>query len=543
MNADTTPRGFDDFTLHLGDVMRGERATMGKSLLDVQRELRIKASYIAAIENCDPSAFDTPGFIAGYVRSYARYLGMDPDECYRLFCEESGFAVAHGMSERASTIRKGNGDLPAPVARDIFEHPRMPFVPAGESFFSRIEPGAIGSLLVLVALLSGIGYGGYAVLREVQRVQVAPVDQTPLVLSDLDPVQTTTVTPPEEGSQQVASADGAGPFSPPSNEALDRLYRPKALDVPVLVARDAPISSLDPSTVGAFAQAERNQLPQVDPTTVGAEMQVAGLPAPLPGTEQPQAALLGGKTVTLVAVRPAWVRVRGANGKVLYERVMEPGDTWTVPEGQSEASLTVGESGALYLATNGQTLGPLGPKGQVTRDVALLPEVVTAAYKPAVPETDGDLQRVLAKLNENAVPAAAQTLVAQAAPAVTQPGAPKVLQDAAPGVTMIAVRPAWVRVRSADGSVIFEKTMRAGDTWTAPATQDPASVRVGESGAVYFAVNGQTYGPVGASGTVTKNLPLSVEHLTTAYKVADLTRDADLSRVVAELSGDLVRAD
>ena len=57
---DVQPKGFDDFELRLGDVMRGERATMGKSLLDVQRELRIKAGYIAAIENCDPSAFDTP---------------------------------------------------------------------------------------------------------------------------------------------------------------------------------------------------------------------------------------------------------------------------------------------------------------------------------------------------------------------------------------------------------------------------------------------------------------------------------------------------
>ena len=37
------PRWFDDFQLRLGDIMRGERATMGKSLLDVQRELRIKA--------------------------------------------------------------------------------------------------------------------------------------------------------------------------------------------------------------------------------------------------------------------------------------------------------------------------------------------------------------------------------------------------------------------------------------------------------------------------------------------------------------------
>ena len=80
------PKGFDDYELRLGDIMRGERATLAKSLLDVQRELKIKASYIAAIENCDVSAFETPGFVAGYVRSYARYLGMDPETTFRRFC-------------------------------------------------------------------------------------------------------------------------------------------------------------------------------------------------------------------------------------------------------------------------------------------------------------------------------------------------------------------------------------------------------------------------------------------------------------------------
>ena len=58
-------KGFDDYPVKLGDLMRGERATLGKSLLDVQRDLRIKATYIAAIESTDPSVFSTPGFIAG----------------------------------------------------------------------------------------------------------------------------------------------------------------------------------------------------------------------------------------------------------------------------------------------------------------------------------------------------------------------------------------------------------------------------------------------------------------------------------------------
>ena len=55
-NKEDRPKGFDDFELKLGDTLRGERATLGKSLVEVQNELKIKAAYISAIENCDPLA-------------------------------------------------------------------------------------------------------------------------------------------------------------------------------------------------------------------------------------------------------------------------------------------------------------------------------------------------------------------------------------------------------------------------------------------------------------------------------------------------------
>lgn len=42
---------------------------------------------------------------------------------------------------------------------------------------------------MLLAVIAGIGYGGWSVLKEVQQVQVAPVDQAPVVLSDLDPIE------------------------------------------------------------------------------------------------------------------------------------------------------------------------------------------------------------------------------------------------------------------------------------------------------------------------------------------------------------------
>ena len=75
----------------MGDIIRGERATQGKSVTDVRLELRLNKAYIIAIEHGDLAAFRTPKFIRGYVCSYAKYLGIDPDEAFEIFCVDTGF--------------------------------------------------------------------------------------------------------------------------------------------------------------------------------------------------------------------------------------------------------------------------------------------------------------------------------------------------------------------------------------------------------------------------------------------------------------------
>ena len=84
---------FDDFEVTLGDIMRGERATRGKSITDVRLELRLPKSYILAIENGDLSAFRCPEFVRGYIYSYAHYLGLDPIQAFSTFCLETGFSL------------------------------------------------------------------------------------------------------------------------------------------------------------------------------------------------------------------------------------------------------------------------------------------------------------------------------------------------------------------------------------------------------------------------------------------------------------------
>ncbi len=409
------PLGFDDYDLRLGDMMRGERATLGKSLLDVQRELKIKATYIAAIENADPSAFDTPGFIAGYVRSYARYLGMDSEWAFRKFCEEANFEKVHGMSAEASGARSAGVSRNAVAGvrrKDPFADPETPFIPRGTAVFSGFEPAALGAVLVLVLLIGGVAYGGWTVLQEIQRVKFAPVEQAPGVVVALDPL-----APSEEA---VATAGEAAGVSVPPPDSFRRLYRPEALETPVFVARDGPISTLDPDETGVLAAtAAPDSLPE-----------------------------------------------RGASAKAP-----------SLPF--ASLALTGNDREQRGMVANGNTLS---------------------------------------------------------APQVIEERTVKVLEDPAAPVAIIATRPAWMQVKTADGTVILEKILDAGERYVVPVSEHPPVLRTGYAGAVYFAVNGQTYGPAGEGPKVAKNIVLGPEELKEAFTVARLEDHPELAKVVAELT-------
>jgi cytoskeletal protein RodZ len=366
------PKGFDDFELRLGDLMRGERATLGKSLLDIQRELKIKATYIAAIENADVSAFETPGFIAGNVRSYARYLGMDPDWAFAKFCREANFEVAHGMSAAASSVSMTalRARQVANEGREGFGDLNTAFIPRSESLFARVEPGAIGSLAVLIALIGALGYGGWSVLQEVQRVQLSPIEQAPVVVAELDPLAGVKAAP-----EQVADA---GTDSTAGSDRLDRLYQAEALEAPVLTARDGPIGTINPRVVGVLT-ADAGVAPAAkDSLQAAIDDTVQVVVAAKPGVE-------------VLAVRPSWVRVSAADGTVLFEKILDAGERYAVPPLQQAALLRSGNSGSIYFVVNGKTYGPAAPGAQVIKNVALSAEALTAGYQTADISGDADL--------------------------------------------------------------------------------------------------------------------------------------------------------
>ncbi|WP_121065103.1 helix-turn-helix domain-containing protein [Chachezhania antarctica] len=391
------PKGFDDYDFRIGDVMRGERATRGKSLLDVQRELRIKATYIAAVENADPSAFDTPGFIAGYVRSYARYLELDPDETFAQFCKESGFSASHGMSDLASTASRNRAEAgPKQISKkDPFADKNSPFAGIQTSVWDQIDYRAVGSSLVLVALIGGLVFGGWTFLRQVQQVQLDPLEDAADALTGLDPLDTAT-TASDDGSVETAQAT--------TDEKLGRLYRPQALEVPVLVSRDAPIASLDPGSVGAFgAPGGPWQSPQTaaeslfDPARLASITTgpAAGPAEADPAAPQPQVVEAKPEEVRIVAVREAWMRVTAPDGSVIFSALMAPGDHFDLPAFEGTPTLLSGASDGAYFEVGGTLYGPVGD-GTVVRDVKLTVADIQDRYTPADPDLDADLSRYAA---------------------------------------------------------------------------------------------------------------------------------------------------
>jgi hypothetical protein len=191
------------------------------------------------------------------------------------------------------------------------------------------------------------------------------------------------------------------------------------------------------------------------------------------------------------------------------------------------STIRPGAIGALASAEPSEPFVPPRPEEALdaTRSLASAVDAVLADIAGTDAGQSGDLSGPLA--------------AAAAEDAPDGPIPPRVLADEPDAIVLVAVREAWVRVRSAEGDTLFEKVLSPGETYEVPAGAAPANLRTGNSGAVYFSVAGRTYGPV-APGVQVVNAELSAERVPQDYALADLEGDTDLARVVAELAAEPV---
>ncbi|MBV9271602.1 MAG: helix-turn-helix domain-containing protein [Candidatus Eremiobacteraeota bacterium] len=94
--------------MSLGERFRAAREERGLSLSDVAEQIRIRSVYLAAIEDENWSAIGAPVYIRGFIRTYARFLGLDSAEAVSQFNEAMG-APAAGGDASSQTQRSSVG--------------------------------------------------------------------------------------------------------------------------------------------------------------------------------------------------------------------------------------------------------------------------------------------------------------------------------------------------------------------------------------------------------------------------------------------------
>ena len=352
-------KGYDSYTVTLGDKLRGERATLGKTLEDVERETRLRIEFLLGIENADISAFPAPSFIAGYVRSYASHLNMDPEECFIQFCKESGFI---GLQSQINGTKKNKVVKATKHLDDPILNPQIPKNKIQNGKFNNFSISGLFSLTALLLLIFGLGYGGVTVLNEVQKVNLSPLNQLPSIKTN-----TSTLSNENSFFEKINTNN----LNIASNADLENLYRPTELILPLLTPRDGPISAIDPSSSGVYAQEDKS--------LIDLEIKTSTFKI----TQAPQVTEKEPKAIYVIAQKPAWVRIFEPNGNILFENILDTGQRYKVPKSAKSAMLRAGNSGFVYLMIGDDFYGPLGTSTGVAKKVNLQSEMIIENYELA----------------------------------------------------------------------------------------------------------------------------------------------------------------
>jgi len=74
----------------LGDEFRAAREARHLSLSDVSEQIHIRSVYLRSIEDQDWAATAAPVYVRGFIRTYARFLGLDAEAAVAQYNELTG---------------------------------------------------------------------------------------------------------------------------------------------------------------------------------------------------------------------------------------------------------------------------------------------------------------------------------------------------------------------------------------------------------------------------------------------------------------------
>jgi cytoskeleton protein RodZ len=299
----------------IGEFFKQVRETKGLTVDEVASKTRIRTDFVKALEEGNFAKLPDQVFARGFVRSYARSLGLDEEDAIHRFTQSAGAFYEKQDERERLKVRQAEEERKRRANR-------------------KAVAVAIGiAILTLVFLLS----------REQSSVLVRRS------VSDLPPLTKRAAPGPAE-----PAARQEPPMSSPGAKA----------NVPGTTSTK-PVAE----SAGSQGTAE----PAVATATPEAALPVPpslGNDGPLGGISLEGSATTEGQLVLdLEATELSWVVVQ-IDGGSPQEALLRPGEKvkW---KGQDQFTLTLGNAGGVKAELNGKPQKPFGPSGKVARDIVL----------------------------------------------------------------------------------------------------------------------------------------------------------------------------
>lgn len=291
----------------IGEFFKQVRDTKGLTLDDVALKTRIHPDFLIALEEGNFTKLPDQVFAKGFVRSYARSLGLDEEDAMRRFEGSAGAFYEKQAERELLRLKQAEDDRRKKTNRKVV------------------------LAAIAVALL------GLILLMSREHAPVAP----PRPAQDMEPP---AIKPPR------------GPTSSAPSDKVDSLVQDSEKDRSLAASTPAS-STLPPPSISTVTAVPAAREEVMSPNVVRTDPMLGGTPTD------------GSMVLAIEALELTWVVVQVDSGSP-EEALMRPGERvqWKASD---RFTLTLGNAGGVRVELNGKEQGPFGNSGKVARDIVL----------------------------------------------------------------------------------------------------------------------------------------------------------------------------
>ncbi|MGE1176526.1 RodZ family helix-turn-helix domain-containing protein [Pseudomonas sp. BW7P1] len=319
-----------------GETLRQARESNGWSLAEVALKLNLTVTSLTNLEAGDFDKLPGHTFARGYIRAYAKLLGMDQAVLVQQFDQSTGTD-----SQGSNVHALGRIEEPVRVSHTILR---------------------IVSLLLLIAVIGGgfVWWQDQTSLRTKDLTTLAPehvevegADGTTQIHPIDEPEDQAVAEGQTEGatalalpqSETAAESSGAEPVAPASAPAAPAApVVPAHTPAPVVAAPATPAANVPTAPATPAANVPTAPAPTATaPVAPAAPAPTAEVAAPVAGEGQVQLQFTG----------DCWAQVTDGRGKVLFSGLKHKGDSVSVA-GKPPLAVRLGVARAAQVSYNGQ---------------------------------------------------------------------------------------------------------------------------------------------------------------------------------------------